>query len=168
MENWEWHGSWCREIEKERYEEREHRYRYFSNDLHLRKSTDQAKIIHSIKRKVERCCPSPLNLDENSLANYSQYFSGMYARRNIQPPPATPFVPDQEVEECPFGETEMRVALNAMPKGKVPGANGIRSEYLSPVLSPWISVHFSIIWRSGMIPSSWKVGSIVSLPKREI
>ena len=153
----------CTALEKARREEREKRYREFTMKLHHLGVSEQAKLINAIKKKRQRGKPSALSQDEGSLASYAAYFSSMYARRDFQVPSSSPLTIESSSSECPFKNILM--APNRTPKAKVRRFSGIRSEYLSPVLIPIISVIFSVAWHIGIIPSSWKSASIVDMPK---
>jgi hypothetical protein len=70
---------------------------------------------------------------------------------------------------APISAEEVSSAINAMPRGRVPGPDGIPSKFFqvfSDLTVPLLVAVFNDAWDAGVLPPDFLLGDIVLLPKK--
>jgi len=77
-------------------------------------------------------------------------------------------IPILDVNGGPMTEAEVIRAIKYLKNGKVAGADGIQPELLkhAELIAPRLTNLFSMVWQNKEVPTEWRNGIIVPLPKK--
>jgi len=77
-------------------------------------------------------------------------------------------IPIIDVNEGPMTEAEIIQAIKHLKNGKAAGTDGIQPELLkhAELIVPCLTNLFSMVWQNKEVPTEWRNGIIVPLPKK--
>jgi hypothetical protein len=133
-------------------------------------SSEQGRMVSSLRRSKGRQAGCKLRTDEASLASYQAHFAEQFINRQ----PAGPEL--ERVEPAPsmyLGELldpiRIGIHIDNLARGKAAGNSGIPAEAIAAVkelIAEPLSMLFSVILRRFTVPSSWKCARVHPVPKK--
>ena len=105
---------------------------------------------------------------EDQLARWKEHFQEVLNRPSPQNPPELEPGDRLNIDTGAVTKQEIRKALKSLNNGKAAGEDNIPAEALKEggeVIVDQLHVLLNLVWTTGEIPSDWKKGLLVKLPK---
>ena len=137
------------------------------------KTLSGSTVLQSHSIPIKDSFGSPCNSEDTILERWAEHYEKMLNHPSAKISPelddlAAHATPDPNVKEDASSLNEVKMAIKKLKNGRAPGPDDIPAELLKCAMEPVSkALHklFCKVWESGMIPSEWRNGIVISLYK---